>query len=321
MTAPDQSLLTTAILRTMAYFDVLDYPLTATEVWRWLYRGPQETWNVTPEEVRATLNTLVANQRLGHDRDWYTLPGREAIVAVRAERLVRNEKKWKRAKSTARFLEVIPYVKLAAVVNTLAIDNARAESDIDFLIVTEPERIWIARLMVTGIVEMLGYRRHGEKIADRICLSFYLTTKGLNLSPLKLDADDPHFAFWASQAVPLMDEATYEQFLTANRELTARLPNAWTWSWQNRLLKNNGLLRGIKRFYGRMFGMAAGNFLEAWARDYQLQRMDKNVHSKAKLGTTEVVISEDVLKFHEDDRRAKYNAAYRQRCEQLGIAP
>ena len=321
MTDADRQLLHQAIRRTLAYYDVFEYPLRDGEVWRWLYRGVGETWEATLAEVQQALHDLVTVKKIETANDMFYLPGRAHLVRIRGERKVRGDRKWRRAKSVARFLEVVPYVKLVAVVNTLAIDNARSESDIDLLIVTEPERIWVTRMMVTGIVEMLGYRRHGDKIKDHVCLSFYLTTRALDLTPLKSAPDDPHFMFWVTQAVPLMDEKTYENFVNANRPLTARLPNAWTWPWQSRLLKKIGILRGIKRFYGRIFGIAAGNYLDALARDNQIKRFEADTESKSKLGTTDVVISEDVLKFHENDRRAKYNALFYERCRALGIQP
>ncbi len=320
MTDASPDLLESAILRTVAYFDVFSYPITPEEVWRWLYRESGAAWQVDRSSVRIGLDQLVTAQRLERQDTWYFFPGRSEIVAIRQARQKENEKKWKRAKSTARFLEVVPYLKLVAVVNTLAIDNARPESDIDFLIITQPGRIWIARLMVTGLVEMLGYRRQGDKISNRICLSFYVTDDAMEMKKFAY-ADDHHLAFWTTQAVPMMDDGTYLKYADANRVWTSRLPNAWTWPWESRPLKPNKLLRGIKNFYGRIFGTAAGGYLEAWARDFQMQRMEKNINSRAKEGTTDVIISEEALKFHEADRRTEYNAAYVERCRRLGIAP
>ena len=314
------SSLRTAILRTLAYYDTFDYPLTVEEVWRWLYPVPGTTMtSVTVDDVRREMVVLVNQNKIIQHGAYLVFPGREAIVQTRTERMERGLKLWRRATSTTRYLELVPFVKLIAVVNTLAIDNVRPESDIDLLIVVAPRHLWIARMIVSGIVTLMGNRRHGTKIAGRICLSFYITTDGMNFSPLKCAEPDTHFAFWTAQAVPLLDDGTYERFRQANDWVTKLVPNAWSWDWKVKLLPANAGLQSIKKFYEIFFSTPIGQWFESWARSYQIKRIDKHIESKAKLGTTEVVISEDVLKFHEQDRRQEYNERFERRLHELGI--
>lgn len=310
----------TAILRTLAYYDTFDYPLTVEELWRWIYPVVQ-TPAVVPskEEVHSAIEEMVASKKLERQGEYIVFRGRASIVATRQERLARSEKLWARAASTARYLELVPFVKTVAVVNTLAINNVRPESDIDFLIIIAPNHIWISRLIVTGIVSLLGYRRHGVKIAGRICLSFYITTDALDFSQLQSAQPDTHFVFWTSQVTPLLDDGTYEKFVMANSWVTSLLPHAFQWDWKKKVLIPNASLQAIKKFYQVFFSSPVGLWIEAWARSYQLKRMEKSVESKAKLGTTEVIISEDVLKFHEMDRRQEYNERWQRRLQELGI--
>lgn len=248
-----------------------------------------------------------------------TLAGREVHVVTRASRQADNAKKWKRAESAARFIELVPFVKLVAVSNTLAINNARPASDIDLFIVTSRQHIWIARFLVTGIINLLGWRRHGKKITNRICLSFYVTSAALDLSPVKSADPDPHFTFWTSQLVPLMVDADmYTKFKAANGWVTATLPNAWP-ATLDRLQTPNSSLRSIKRFYEIFFSSPIGVMIENWARARQLKKMELNVTSRADEPTTDVIISEDVLKFHEADRRQENNKKTEDRLSSLGL--
>lgn len=312
--------LQTAILRTLAYYDVFSYPLTIDELWRWLWPDPRWPLPVTtPAQVREALHLEPLAAKVDVIGEMVVLKGRAELVKLRAERLPLNEKKWKRAESAARFLELVPFVKMVAVANTLAINNARSESDIDFFIVTSRQHIWIARFLVTGIVSLLGWRRHGKKIQNRICLSFYVSSEALNLAPLKASESDPHFMFWTSQIVPLMVDADmYTKFTTANTWVTAELPNAWPAKLQ-RLQAPNSSLRSIKRFYEVFLSSPIGLMIENWARSRQLKKMEANVSSRAKEGTTDVIISEEVLKFHEADRRAEYNTAVKARLVSLHL--
>ncbi len=315
-----------AIIRTLAYYDLFDLPLTGEELWRWLFPPEGMTVNLRSlQELEAAVETIVQAGRVERHGGYLTLPGRGAIVAVRAARLLANRKKWKRAGSTARFLELVPFVRMIAVVNSLAIDNARPDSDIDLLIVTAPGHLWITRLIVTGIVSLLGYRRSGGRratnVANRVCLSFYVTTDALDFAPLKRQADDPHFAFWTAQAVPLIDDRMYENYRTANGWITKLLPHAWIWDWRARLLPPNAGLRAIKQFYELFFNTPIGVWAEHWARQQQLKRMAADVESKSRRPDTDVVISDDVLKFHEADRRLEYRQKFQARLDQLGLRP
>jgi hypothetical protein len=316
-----QTPLSTAILRTISYYDVHDYPLTSVEVWRWLFPDPYlERQDWSQQHVDQELATLVSAGIIGRRGDYVMLAGREALVDIRTERAERSLRLWRRAASTARYIELVPGIRMVAVVNTLAIDNVKPTSDIDLLIVTTPGLMWMTRALVTGIVAMLGYRRHGQNIAGRVCLSFYLSTAALDLAPLKREEQDTHFAMWATQAVPLLNDGTYEKFVAANSWITDQLPHAWQWNWRAKLLEPNASLRAIKQFYEVFFATPIGHWFVAFARDRQLKKMDKNTNSKAKDGTTDVIISEDVLKFHEADRRLEYNAAWRERMTKLGLS-
>lgn len=310
-----------AVLRTLAYYDTFDYPLKTAEAWRWLYPvAGSELEPVAQADVDQALVSLVEVGKLGKQGAYVFLAGREKTVETRIERTLRSEKLWRRATSTARYLELVPFIRMVAVVNTLAIDNVRPESDIDFLIVTAPNHVWLTRMIVTGIVSMLGYRRHNDKIAGRICLSFYVTTDGLNFESLVSENPDTHFAMWTSQAVPLIDSGTYEKFQAANGWVTKLLPNAWSWDWKARLLRPNPNLLAIKNFYEIFFGTSVGHWAEAWIRSWQVSRMSKNTKSKASLGTTDVIISEDVLKFHEMDKRKENNEKFQKRLITLGLS-
>lgn len=310
-----------AVLRAICYYDVHMYPLTDNELWRWLCRGVGETWEPIRTEMDEAVKQLMTDGAIERHGDYLTLRGRGDIVFTRSQRRVESVRRWNRAKAAARFLEIVPFVKHVGVVNTLAIDNTKPTSDIDFFIIVSPGRIWMARMMVTGILSMLSYRRHGKKIANRICLSFYVTRPGMDLASLKLSSteDDPHLRFWASQLVPLMDDGAFQEYQKVNTWITERLPNAWTGVRTEHQLSPNTGLRTVKHSYENFLSWQPGSAIEDWARLYQLKRIASHTNSKAKLGTTEVVISENVLKFHEADRRKEYNLSYRLRLASMGV--
>jgi len=309
-----------AIIRTLAYHDVFDYPLTAAEIWRWLMPvAGDELGPISTDTVAAALESLTVANQIAHPGDYFTLPARAEIVKIRAERFELNKKKWRRAKSAARFLEIVPFVKLVAVANTVALHNGKAESDIDLFIIIAPSHLWMSRLMITAVITMLGYRRHGQNIKDRICLSFFVTTKAMNLEPLKLQPNDPYLENWVTQIVPLVDDGTYQRFIEANAWARQPVPHGWDWPWTESLLKPNSGLRSIRTMYEVFFALPIGWMAEQWARNRQLKKMEQNEMSKSTLDTSDVIINDDMLKFHEADRRAEYRQKFQERCQRLGL--
>ena len=71
-----------AIVNTVSYVDVFDYPLTPAEIHRYLIRLP-----LTTAETHRLLDTgRLVPARLSHRDGLYMLPGREEVAEVRRQR-------------------------------------------------------------------------------------------------------------------------------------------------------------------------------------------------------------------------------------------
>ncbi|MFH1367143.1 MAG: hypothetical protein ABIH38_04120 [Patescibacteria group bacterium] len=308
-----------AILATIGYYDVFDYPLTTEEIWRWLYikEGVARDLNTVLEVLEMSENL---KEVMATDENYYYLKNRREIVETRKERFEADKKKWRIARSALSFLRMAPFLKYVAVCNTLAINNAKAESDIDFFIVAESGQLWTCRLFATWFVFMLGYWRHKNKIRDKICLSFYVAEEALDLKPLKLEPDDPHFTFWLSQFVPLYDRGEYHLKLQQkNAWVLKSLPNVFSRKEEN-LVRSDRLMSIVQQFFEIIFiNPYIGHWLTAFSRSRQLKKMERNRETAAKENNTNVVISDSVLKFHETDKREEYRKKFYERLNSLGL--
>lgn len=308
--------LSESVLATLVYLDIFDYPLTASEVWRFLYR-PERA--VTQEEVSAALAELLAAGKVGESGEFYFLKGRDSIVATRAERKELSKKKWRRAKSTAEFLRLVPFVRGVFVCNSVAIDNGKKESDVDIVVIIKGGRMFLARFAVTAIVHLMGLRRHGMKIADRVCLSFYVTDDALDFASLRLQPEDPSLAFWVATFVPLIDrDATFQKVRDSNPWVLEYFPNAFSVNARDEQLGEDALFNTVRAFFESAFAGVAGEPLEQSARSMQMKRMQRNRHSRQNDPTTDVVISDTLLKYHERDRRAEVREKFERRLQELG---
>jgi len=145
-----------AILATLAYADVFNYPLRGEEVGKYLI---SYELRVTNYELKRQLDTLTEDKELGVKNGYYFLTGRKEIVELRKKREKWSRKKIEKAKKVANLLKVIPTVKLVGISGALAMENSDEDDDIDLFIITSLGRLWLTRSLVTVLVELTGQRR------------------------------------------------------------------------------------------------------------------------------------------------------------------
>jgi hypothetical protein len=192
---------------------------------------------------------------------------------------------------------------MISVVNSLAFFNCDENSDIDLFIITEKNKIWTARALSSILLHILGLRRHGKKVAKRICLSFYISESKMDLNYIAQDNLGFFVAFWIAQMAPIVSyQQSFEKFRAANTWVYRFLPN----SGQNITdyyvnFKLPLLAKNIKRLSEYLL---KNDFFENMARKIQLKRIGK---SQKKWGDpNSVIINDAILKFHPVDLRAGY---------------
>ena len=292
------------IYATMAYFDIFEYPLTIEEIGKYLLWA-----NAERNELWTFLNNDPGIQRYG---DFYFFKGRRAIVDVRREREKVSEGFWKKVRRFVPWVQFVPFIRMAAVCNTLAINNATMDSDIDLFVVTKSGRLFFARTLLTILSGLMGVRRHGKKIAGRICLSFYVTDENLNLEGIRFGSDDIYLPFWLLTMKPLYGQEIYEKLIAENGWIRKYFPRQME---RCDLWPENRFFKSAARIREKIWGGKMGNRLEAWLAAKQYRRYHRNIK---KLGPeASVVVSEKMLKFHNIDRRNQFARRFQQRFEEV----
>ena len=136
------------VLKPILYADIFDYPLTFDEIYRFL------EFEARPENVRGLLNQAVENGQLAQVNGFYSLVDRSYLAATRHKRQKVSEVLWPQAVRYGRWVAALPFVRLVAVTGALAVDNPRDDwDDIDYLIVTQPARLWLCRALIILMVK------------------------------------------------------------------------------------------------------------------------------------------------------------------------
>jgi hypothetical protein len=285
-----------AILRTVLYADVFDFPVTFSEIERYLDIP-------LPSAVvdRQVLTDTVRHSRsLETDDHFVYLAGRGEVVETRRRREQVAQNLWPRAQWYARLVWALPFVRFVAVTGALAVNSVEHDADIDFLLVTEPGRLWLARAMIL-VLDRLARRR-----GDRLCPNFLIST-----SALALNGRDLYAAHELIQMVPLHGRAVAEQLWASNQWCVMFLPNA-------RLetpAAGDDLPRALpacKRLGERILRGRLGDRLERWERERKIARL------RSEAGT-ETLYTADVCKGHRDGHAGRVRAEYRARVAAWGI--
>jgi len=208
----DPKLVEIAILQAVAYADIFDYPLTTNEVHRFLV-GVE----TSPPVVEMALDSgRLTADHLGRRGEYVFLAGREGIVETRLRRNAVAAGQWPRALRYGSILARLPFVRMVAVTGAMSMNNVEPATDIDYLIVTTPGRLWVGRAMVVALV------RWAAQKGDTICPNYFLSERALTMKTRNLFT-----AHELAQMVPISGLRTYVQLCRLNGWAAQFLPNAF----------------------------------------------------------------------------------------------
>ncbi|TMF12350.1 MAG: hypothetical protein E6I37_07430 [Chloroflexi bacterium] len=252
---PQVCTLRRAVVSTLVYADLFDYPLTDSEIQRFLIGEAATTTRVTALlDGDARLRRHV--ERTG---DWVHLAGRSHLAKVRRERAAVSAELWPIARHYGARIARLPFVRLVGVTGALAMNNAAAGDDIDLFILVQPGRLWLCRLLIVAIVRLAG--RHGATL----CPNFLLSTDHLRLSERNLFT-----AHEIAQMVPLTRTPWYDAFLDANRWVRDFLPNAFATASTTEARLDR---RSAKRVVTRLLSTRLFDPFERWEMERKVRRL------------------------------------------------
>jgi hypothetical protein len=191
---------------------------------------------------------------------------------------------------------------MVAVTGALAVDNATPDADVDFLIVTEPGRVWLCRSLV---IQTVRAARLGGTV---LCPNWLLAADALALGDRGLYA-----ARELAQMVPVTGHDVYRRMRRLNAWTDRLLPNAAgppPGTGPDAGGRRGVLVRAAERaLVGRL-----ASPVEGWERRRKAREILAGGGS-----TDEVVLDHRQCKGHVDAHGDRIRRAYADRLRALGI--
>jgi hypothetical protein len=296
-----------AVVKTLVYRDLFDYPLKAEEIRRFLIEK-----KTTGTVVKEALVRLESRRVIAKEGSFYFLSDRKKIVSLRRKRQVISERKMKRANRYAALLRFVPWVRAIFVTGAVAAGNAEEKDDLDILTIVSPQRLWLTRLFVFLILIALGAKRRVEArvASNKVCPNMFFSVSALRLPK---NEQNLYTAYEIAQVRPLWERSPIHQlFLAENSWIKRFLPN-WKYRYKDTGMQgySDALYeqRGCERSEGltaiqrnRNIFASILDFIEEIAYKLQIAYM-------ARRRTKEIVTRERIL-FHSSDLPAKVLEEY-----------
>ncbi len=300
------------ILSLLAYFDIFKHPLTVSDITR--MKGLAEA--IVLEQLDVLVKTNICFE-------WQGYYGLSADIQENAQRRLVAEKNaeqyWSKVKKYSQRIANFPFVRGVAISGSLSKGVMADDGDIDFFIITEPNKLWVTRslLILYKKIRLLNSRKY-------FCLNYFVDTNNLAIIDKNIFT-----AVEVAHLIPVYSqdnlfERFYDQntwvkdFLNSPSPITINaLPSDGFYRLEGEIT-----IKKSKHRKEKWLSSSLGNRLERWTHKKTLKRwMKKFGHFNEDKFELTMRSTTGVSKHHPQDFQSKvldtYSARYQNVTEQL----
>lgn len=227
-------------LKTLLYFSIFKYPLSAEEIYLFSAATDQS-------EIKNELEYLKKKGVISSDNSYYFLDGNLESVSRRIEGNKMAKSVMEKAIKKGVLIAKFPYVKAVGISGALSKNYHDKNGDVDFFVITESERLWVARtlLMLYKKIFLLNSRKF-------FCINYFISENSLEISEKNI--------FTATELLTLIPvSGDFTSFYNQNQWVSNFLPNLETGKSSIKNLKNKPF---ITKAIELIFNTKIGNILE-----------------------------------------------------------
>lgn len=187
-------------LKTILYFSIFRYPLNLEEIHDYnSFNDIQETKN--------ELEQLISEKIISKIDDFFVFGNDLESVPRRLKGNLLSKKALIKAKNKSKFISKFPYVKAVGISGSLSKGYFDNESDIDFFVITKPNKLWICRtlLMLYKKIFLFNSKKY-------FCVNYFIS-----LSNLEIQEKNRFTATELKTLIPMHGKENFECFYSENK--------------------------------------------------------------------------------------------------------
>ncbi len=199
-----------SILKTLAYHDIFSYPLTSEEIF-----NCSDTNSNSKETVFEELYMLVSKGIVYNNNGFFYVNHNHHIIPRRIEGNKRAIKKMKTAKLFSKFISHFPYVRGVLLSGSISKGYMDEKADIDYFIITAPNRLWIARILLVFFKKLFLLNSY-----KFFCINYFISTENLEIEEKNI-----YTAIELATLIPTCGADVYHALYDSNQWIKQYVPN------------------------------------------------------------------------------------------------
>lgn len=211
----------------LAYSAVFEFPLTTAEVLKRCWRFEGETVPTQPQ-IEKVLRLLRSLGKVSQAEKLWHLVSQPQAPSNRLLWKQYSQQKMEQATPVIKFLTSLPWVVGVAITGSVAVNSAKKDDDVDFMVVTEPNRLWLTRLLTLFFAMKYGKRRSfAREEPNSWCFNLWLDSDNLLVPQAQHTL---YTAYEVCQAKWILSrKQTAIKFLESNLWVKKRIPHYYSW--------------------------------------------------------------------------------------------
>lgn len=247
-----------SIIKTLAYYDIFDYPLKAEEIYYNL-----GTNSVSLTEIENEVEQLCKIGITYNKNNFYLLRNNENFISRRLEGNRLAKKKLISAYRMTKLISKFPYVRAVLLSGSISKGYMEKDSDVDYFIITQPNRLWVTRLLLMLFKKV--FLLNSRKV---FCINYFVDTE-----TLEIEEKNIFTATELATLIPIYGKDLYDELYKNNIWIKKFYPNFP--KRDNKILVNKNNL-----FIQKLIEKTLNNSLGDKLDDFALNLFEKSNHKK-----------------------------------------
>lgn len=291
-----------AIIRTVLYADVFNFPMTIPEIHHFLIS--RQSYALA-DVKQAFLTSAILRSCFDVSGAYIVCRDRPEIVTLREEREAATARLLPLAEQYGAWLARLPFVRMVAITGALSMRNpADQDDDLDYVLVTAAGRVWTARAFAVLLVRIVKLR------GVTLCPNYVLAETALTQ-----ERHDIFMAHEVAQMIPVFGQEMYARMRGLNDWVFDHMANTCEAFYQPAEYQPSRGWHALKAGLEWLLMTPIGAAFEAW----EFRRKRERFNREMKRRDHSAVIDADHVKGHFNDHGHPVLRKYRERLLEFGL--